>query len=124
MLCVCKQILTKLCVHLDTQWPVGLVAIFSLRVRERFRVQLPDRPYEFFITDIDLKIKRFSQLCFVTLCSPTVIEEILQEQIFERRKPHLNAWPTVFHFKGGNSHDLFTFLKILQPHSHLSAREV
>ena len=26
VLCVCRQILTKMCVRLDTQWPVGLVA--------------------------------------------------------------------------------------------------
>ena len=34
MLCVCSQILTIICGRLDTQWPVGLVAWFSLRVRE------------------------------------------------------------------------------------------
>ena len=34
MLCVCGQILKIICGRLDTLWSVGLVAWFSLRVRE------------------------------------------------------------------------------------------
>ena len=71
----------------------------------------------------DLKIKcmfRFFQLCFVSPCSPTVIEQLFQDQISEGRKPHLNGWPIDVHFKGGNSPDLFTFLEILQRRSQLS----
>ena len=63
---------------------------------------------------------RLSVICMFSLFSPTVIEEIFQEQISERRKPHLNASPTVFHIKGGNSHYFLTFLELLQPRSHLS----
>ena len=109
-------------------WSSGM--IFPLGARgPRFNSRTGPVQLNFCVVSIgifyyrNLKIKlilRFSQLCFVSLCSPTVIEEILQEQISERRKPHLNGCPTVFHFKGSNSHDLLTFLEILQRCSHLS----
>ena len=72
----------------------------------------------------DLKIKhilRYSQRGFVlSIFSNSKLRKYCRDKFLKEGNPIAMAGQPPSILKGGNSHDLLTFLEILQPRSHLS----